>query len=123
MNIDNEPWRLGFWRNLKKRLAPFFDLTSWVLFAITLVPLYLVAPAMVTTLVQWVAFGVALAGVTVVLSRIMAPMINLAELYHLVMHDEDDYPRSRRYCAAALIVAVLLFMGMLFIGLVLWASK
>lgn len=122
MNIDNEPWRIGFWRNLKKRLAPLFDLTSWVLFALTLAPLYLFAPAMVMTLVQWTAFGVALAGVTVVLSRIMAPMINLGELYSCLTL-RADWADARRLPAAIVIAAILVFMGLLFLGLVLWASK
>jgi len=118
---DNEPWRAAFWRKLRMRLAPLFDLTSWVLFALTVLPLYFVAPAMVTTLVQWVAFGVALAGVTVVLSRIMAPMIDLGRLYAVMLNEDED--RATRVAAAAVVCAVLVFMGALFLGLVLWASK
>lgn len=122
MNINNEPWRLGFWMRIKKRLAPLFDLTSWVLFVLTIAPLYFVAPAMVTTLVQWTAFAVALAGVTIVLSRIMAPMIDLGELYRLVV-GSPQVISSSRLPAAILAGSLLIFMGLLLLALVLWASK
>lgn len=113
---DNEPWSRRFWAKLVKRLAPFFDLGSWVLFAASLVPLYCFAPTMVVTLVQWAVFALALAGVAIGLCRIALPMVDLGRVYRAAVVDKSTP-------AAIVFAAVALLLGVFFIGMVLWASK
>lgn len=103
-----------FFARLRKRLAPFLDLTAWVLLVISIVPLLLVDPAMVVTLVQWTAFALALAGVTVVITRVVLPQIDLSEWVE----------RAREGSAGAglMVLSVALAVCCVFLGLVLWAK-
>ena len=99
---------------LKARLAPFLDLTAWVLLLISIVPLLFIDSAMVITLVQWTAFGLALAGVSVVISRVVLPQVRLSEWLELARKDNP---------AAGLIAfGVIALVGLIFLALVLWAK-
>lgn len=102
------------WFETKARLAPFVDPSAWVLLLVSGVPLFFIDPAMLLTLVQWTAYGLALAGVTVVISRVIFPQIRLQEWLEVA---------ARGNIAAGLVVAALIFMiSMIFLGLVLWAK-
>lgn len=101
------------WQRIEKRLRPMFDLTTWVLLSISLIPLWLIDPAMVLTLVQWSAYGLALAGVSIFLTRLFTPQIDLS-LFVMRAAQGD-------VAAANVVRAVTLLLGMVFIGLVLWA--
>ena len=99
---------------LIKRLAPFFDLTAWVLLFVSLIPLALIDPATVVTLVQWTAYGFALAALAVVVSRVLLPQVDLSEWLRLA--------RDGSVSAAVVVVGVVFLLGVLFLGLVLWAK-
>lgn len=103
-----------FVHRLKKRLLPFLDMSFWVLTIISLVPLWFLDRAMILTLLQWCAFGLALAGVAVVLCRILLPQIDLTA-----------YVREAEkgsVAAALVILGVTLMLSVIFLAMVLWAK-
>lgn len=101
-------------RRIKKRAKPFFDLTAWTLFLVSLVPLYFVNRAMLFTLIQWTVFSLALAGVAVGLSRLLMPQVDLSQM---VIRARDG-----NVAAGLVVLAVALLLGFLFLGIVLWAK-
>jgi len=100
---------------IMKRLRPFVDLTAWVLLLASLVPLFLLDKAMVLTLVNWLVFGLAIAGVTVFISRMLLPNIDMSETIDQAMGNQS-------VPAAILFFGVTFLMGSIFIGLVLWSG-
>ena len=110
MNIDIA----RFLARLRKRLAPFLDLTAWVLLIASIVPLLMIDPAMVVTLAQWTAFALALAGATVVIVRVVLPQVDLSEWL--------GHARSGNVAAGLVVLAVALIVCFTFVGLVLWAK-
>lgn len=103
-----------FLDRLKKRLAPLLDMTAWVLVVISVLPLLLIDPAMVLTLVQWTAFGLALAGISVVVSRMVLPQVDLTEWV--------GHAREGNVAAGLVVLGVALFVGLIILALVLWAK-
>lgn len=103
------------WINrIKARLLPFLDLSAWVLVLVALIPLFFIDKAMALTLVQWTLYGLALAGVAVVISRIVLPQLDLSEW---VLAARGGHPG-----APLVVFSIVLFLGMVFLGLVLWAK-
>ncbi|XAO53851.1 hypothetical protein [Pseudomonas phage Rocky] len=103
-----------FLARLRKRLAPFFDMTAWVLLIASIVPLLLIDPAMVVTLAQWTAFALALAGITVVITRVVLPQVDLTEWL--------AHAREGSVAGGLVVLAVSLTVCFTFLGLVLWAK-
>jgi hypothetical protein len=103
-----------FLTRLKKRLAPLGDLTAWVMILLSLVPLALVDLAMVATLIQWTAYAFALAGVSVVVSRIVFPQIYLTEWI--------DRAKEGSLSAALVVLGITIFLGTVIMSMVLWAK-
>ncbi len=103
-----------FIARLRKRLAPFLDLTAWVLLIVSIVPLSLIDSAMVATLAQWTAFALALAGITVVITRVVLPQVDLSEWLALA--------REGSVAGGLVVFAVALIVCSVFVGLVLWAK-
>lgn len=101
-------------RRIGKRLLPFFDLTAWTLFLVSLVPLYFINRPMLYTLIQWTAFALALAGVSVGLSRLLLPQIDLSDMVQRARYGDT--------AAGIVVFAVAFLMSFLFLGIVLWAK-
>lgn len=110
MNFDHKALAARLW----KRILPFFDLSAWVLVLVALVPLFLIDRAMALTLIQWSAFGLALAGVSVVISRVVLPQVDLTEWVERARKGEAG--------ASLIVFAVTSFLAVIFLGLVLWAK-
>lgn len=98
----------------KKRLGALIDLSAWMLIAPAFLILFWVDPAAAKALVQWSLFGVVMAGVAVMISRLVFPDIHLLE--HVDKAKRGSLPNA---IVAASVVA---FVGILFIGLILWAK-
>lgn len=105
-----------FWVALRKRLVPFLDITLWLLLGVALIPLAIINPAMLITLLQWTAFAVALAGVAVLLCRVMLPMIDLGDLYDTIRGPDATAAHAIVFAAVVGLLAVL------FYGLVVWGK-
>lgn len=101
---------------LKVRLLPFFDLSAWVLVIVALIPLFFIDRAMALTLVQWTLYGLALAGVAVVICRVVLPQIDLSEWVEYA-RDPNGPPGAHW-----IVVGVMVFLAITFLGLVLWAK-
>lgn len=99
---------------LKKRILPFFDLTAWLLFAVSLIPLAFIDRAMLLTLVQWTAYSLTLVGAAVGLSRLLFPTLDLSEFV--------AEARAGNLAAGLVVLAVAVILSFLFLGLVLWAK-
>lgn len=105
---------LRFWGRLRARLLPLGDLSGWVLILVAAVPLVLLDPAMLITLAQWTAYGLALAGIAVIINRMLLPQIKL--------NDWLSFARSGNTAAGIVVAAVLGLLAAVFLGLVLWAK-
>lgn len=97
----------------RARLSPFADPAMWLLFAVSAIPLAILDPAMLLTMVQWTLLGVLFMGVTILLSRIAFPQLSLDQLKKEAWEGNLG--------SAVIIAAVVLFMGLTFLGVVLWA--
>lgn len=98
-----------------RRTRAMFDKSAWLLIAPALIAIFYLDPALGKTLVTWSAFGLAIAGVSVIISRIIFPHFDLSELY-------DMATNGRNLAAAILGAAVVLFVGMVMLALVIWAK-
>ena len=98
---------------LKPRLKPFTDLTAWVLLIVSSVPLLFIDRAMFVTLIEWTLYALALGGIAVVLSRVLLP--------HVRLSDWLDRAKTGDRAAAWVASSVILFLAIIFIGMVLWA--
>jgi hypothetical protein len=97
------------------RAKVLLDKTAWLLIVPALVVLFLVDAAFAKTLVQWSLFGLVLAGVAVVISRLIFPQVHLGELLAEV--------RDKQNTAAAVVVgAIVLFVALVMFALVIWAK-
>lgn len=100
---------------LKKRLLPFLDLTFWVCTVLVVVPLWLLDPPMMKTLIQWSAFGLALAGLSVLVVRVMLPQVDITDLLREA--------RQGNVAAGLAMVGMAILMSFVFLGLILWAKS
>ena len=105
----------NFLSRLKIRIMPFFDLTAWVLLLVCVVPLVLIDPIMVKTLIQWNAFFLAFAAITIVISRIAFSQIDLT--WWVEKAKNGDLP------AAVVVFSIAWFMSITMLALVLWAKS
>lgn len=103
-----------FFTRLKRRVLPFFDMTALTLFAVSLIPLALVDFVMVKSLVQWSAFGLSLAAMTVTLGRVLMPKVHLTDFV-------KEAERGN-VAAAVVVLSVSMLMASVFLGLVLWSK-
>lgn len=98
-----------------RRFRAMFDKSAWLLIAPALVIIFLIDASLGRTLLTWSAFGVAIAGVSVIISRIIFPQIDLSALVRQVS--------DRQNTAAGIVVAaIILFVGLVMLALVMWAK-
>lgn len=98
-----------------KRLAALIDKSAWLLMLPALVIVYLADPAMLCTLLQWTAFFGIIAGIAVVISRIIFPQIHLEDLIQRALE-------QRNPAAGMIVSAVIVFVGILIYAMVVWAK-
>lgn len=98
---------------LKIRQA-FAPKAVWLLTIPALLLLGMLDWPLVKTLLQWSVFALVLAGVSIVLSMLIFPQIDLEEL----VNKAAETPQG----SATLAAAVILFLGVLFYTLVFWAK-
>lgn len=99
---------------MKRYLLIFTQSSVWWLIWPAVVFLAFSDQALLVTLLQWSAFALVLAGVSIVVSMVVFPQINLTELI--------DRTRNGDMAAAIVAGALLLFFGMLFYSMVFWAK-
>src|ERR1700741_2499374 len=99
----------------KKRIVPMFDKSAWFLIAPAAVALFFVDPSLVKTLLQWSAFALVLAGVSIMLCRVVFPQIHLSDLI--------TQAEAGNTAAGLVVAATVLFFGILFFSLIYWAKS
>ena len=100
---------------VRERVRALVDRSAWLLIVMGALILGATDYRLLMTLVQWTAFALVLAGVSIVVSRVVFPSVNLGELIERM--------RSGELPAAVVAAALLVFVGMLFNGIVQWAAK
>lgn len=98
----------------KPRFAAFADKSVLLLVATGAAVLALADWRMLLALLTWTAFAAVLGGVTILISRITFPAIRLTDLIERAK--AGDMP------AAVMVAALLLYVGLLFLGVATWAK-
>lgn len=97
-----------------KRFKVLGDKSAIVLIVPALAALFFIDEAMMKTLVQWLVFAPIIAGVAIMVSRIVFPQINLTRLI------EEAHEGNK---ASAIVAgSLLLFVGLLVYSLVMWTK-
>lgn len=97
-----------------KRTKALADKSAWMLMLPSVIALYFIDTAMLKTLVEWLIFAPFLAGVAVVVSRIVFPQIHLTELVRETTQGNK--------AASVLASALVLFVALIVLALVMWAK-
>lgn len=97
-----------------KRLIALIDLSAWVLILPAVVFLSAVDPAMIRTMLEWTSYALVLAGVAIVVSRVTFHQIRIDDLIGQV--------RRGNRAAATVIASIVVFVGIVFLALVMWAK-
>lgn len=96
------------------RLIALFDKSAWLMMLPSLVGLYYYDPALAKTLMQWTLPALSIAGLSIIVSRLIFPQISLDELIADV--------KDKNVAAGLVVASLILFVGALFIGIVMWAK-
>jgi len=102
-------------QSLISRFSALLDKSAWLLIAPFILALFWVDKAMALTLLQWLIFAPVMAGVAIIVSRIVFPQINLSLLVEQVVKEQNR-------AAGILAGALLLFVALLILALVTWAK-
>lgn len=98
-----------------KRFIALIDPSVWVLILPAVVFLSTVDAAMIRTLLEWTSYALVLAGLSIVVSRVTFHQIDIGNLIGQVY-------RGNR-AAAAVIASIIIFVGVVFLSLVIWAKS
>lgn len=97
-----------------KRTKALADKSAWMLMIPSIVALCFIDMSMLKTLLQWLVFAPVLAGVAVIVSRIVFPQIHLSTLV-----EETEKGNT---AAGILAAALVLFVALIVLALVMWAK-
>jgi uncharacterized membrane protein len=97
-----------------KRFKALGDKSALFLIIPAVAALFFIDAAMVKTLVQWLIFAPIIAGVAIMVSRVVFPQVNLTQLV------KETHEGNK--ASAILAGALLLFVGVLVYALVTWAK-
>lgn len=97
------------------RVRALIDKSAWLLIIPAFVALMVIDFAMAKTLVQWSVFSLVLAGIAIVLSRIVFPQVSLTDLVRSAHADGN-------VGAGIVAGALITFFGLLMLALVIWSK-
>lgn len=100
--------------NTHTRFKSLFDQGAWLLMLPAAALLFLIDPAMLLTIGQWLLVGLVIAGLTIIVTRIMFPQVSMPWLVAEIA--------KGNLAAGVTAAALILFVGIIFLGLVLWAK-
>lgn len=100
-------------RSAAKRLRAFGDKSAFLLTVPFALALYYVDAALLKTLLQWLLFGPVLAGVAIVISRIVFP--------HIELNEHIDQAKDGNVASGLIVAAIILFVGLLVMSLAGWS--
>lgn len=105
---------LQFISSFLKRFKVLGDKSALFLIVPAVVALFFIDGPMVKTLIQWLVFTPVIAGVAIMVSRVVFPQIDLTRL----IRETHDGNKASAIVAGSL----LLFVGILVYALVTWAK-
>lgn len=97
-----------------RRVRALVDKSAWLLILPAVLYLFLIDTAMARTLLEWTAYALVLAGITIIISRVTFPQIDLSDFV-------DKVSKTGDRAAAMVVSAIVIFSGLLMLALVLWA--
>lgn len=95
-------------------IKALFDKGAWLLMLPCALILLVIDPPMALTVGQWLLVAPILAGLAVIVSRIMFPKVSIPWLVAEI--------KNYNVAAGVLAAAFVLFVGMVFVALCLWAK-
>jgi multisubunit Na+/H+ antiporter MnhC subunit len=98
-----------------RRFKAIFDKSAWLLILPAVFMIFMLDSGLGRTLVTWSAFGIAISGLSVIISRIIFPHFDLSDLYERAAK-QDSLP------SALMASAIVIFVGNLILALVIWAK-
>lgn len=99
--------------SITKRLRVLGDKSAFLLTAPFAVALYFIDAALVKTLLQWLLFGPVLAGVAIIISRLVFPQIEL--------NRHADEALRGNTASGLIVAAIVIFVGLLVMSLAGWS--
>lgn len=103
---------MGNLKHLFLLIRSLFDQGAWLLMLPAALALIYIDPAMAQTIGQWILVPLVLAGFTIIVTRVMFPQVSIAWLVAEI--------RQGNVAAGLLAAALVLFVGLVFLGMVLW---
>lgn len=101
--------------SFRLRLGAVLDKSAWLLIGPALIALYAIDASLATTLLQWALFGLVLAGVSIIISRLVFPQIQLTALL-------ESAHMEKNTAAGLVVAATIVFVALVMLALVLWAK-
>lgn len=96
------------------RIKAFGDRSAWLMVLAGGAVLGLTDWRLLLTLLTWTAYAAVLGGITILISRVTFPGVRLT--------DWLDKARAGDVPAAIVVAALMIFVGLLFVGIVGWAK-
>jgi uncharacterized membrane protein YjfL (UPF0719 family) len=96
------------------KFKALLDAHAWLLMLPALLVLALIDWPMVKTMLEWSLFGVVLVGAAIIISRLVFPQIDIAELMRQV--------RMTNTAAGLVVAGLLIFFGLLVLALAGWSK-
>lgn len=106
---------LKAWYAEAHRMRALLDGSAWLMIMPAMGALFCFDPVLAKTMAQWCLPAVAIAGLAIIVSRVVFPQVHLNDLIDKVV-GEQSLP------AAVVIAALMLFVGVVFLAIVLWAK-
>lgn len=105
---------MEFIDKLGKRLSAFLDKSAWVLVVVGAVVLGLSDVTLLEVLAKWTSFTFIVAGIAIVLSKIVFPTISLSE--HLEKVKEGSV------ASGLVVAAIVVFVASVIYSVIFWAK-
>jgi len=107
--------RLFSWLDNYPRIKAFVDKSAWLLIAPALLIAWLTDPILLYTVTSWCVYAVGVAGVSVMISRLIFPQARLTEMIESALYDKNT--------GAGLVAAgIILFVGIVMISIIVWSK-
>lgn len=109
--------RMGILGKFKSNILALVDQSAWTLIIIPVIILYWIDAAIVKTILQWVLMIGVVAGITIIIVRVMFPSIRIGGLVEQARRsDKNALP------CAIIVLGLLLFVAKAFEIVAMWAK-
>lgn len=99
---------------MRRHVSALIDKSAWILILPAIVVLAVIDLPLLKTLLSWTTFSVAIAGLSIIISRIVFPQVDLDKLLSRV--EEGHAP------SAIVATGLMIFVAMVFYSIIFWAK-